>query len=184
GEDSHPIRRGVWVRSRLLDDPPAPPPPDVPDLNPQTEDSSGLTMRQQLEVHRNREACNDCHRGIDPWGIPFENFDAVGKYRTEAVHRTGNKRKQSRIPVSSQSVLPNGKPINDITALKAHLIEGEQRRFARALVSRMLEYSLGRTLVFEDRASIEALTDQFTACDYRLSDLIVAIVQSKLFQSK
>ncbi len=184
GEDSHPIRRGVWLRSRLLDDPPAPPPPDVPELDAQSADAAGLSVRQQLEQHRNREACNDCHRGIDPWGIPFENFDAVGNFRNDALRVTPQKRKKIRVNVSSNSVLPNGKSIENINDLKAHLVSSEKRRFSRALVSRLLEYSTGREIIFADRESVEKLTDQFEANEYRLSDLIVAIVQSTLFQTK
>lgn len=184
GEDSHPIRRGVWLRSRLLDDPPAPPPPDVPELDSQSKDAAELSVRQQLEQHRSREACNDCHRGIDPWGLPFENFDAIGKFRTDALRITPQKRKKVRVNVSSNSVLPNGKSIENISELKQHLLNSEKRRFARAIVSRLLEYSTGRAIVFSDRDSVEKLTDQFEAAEYRLSDLIVAIVQSDLFQTK
>ncbi len=184
GEDSHPIRRGVWLRSRLLDDPPAPPPPDVPELDSESTDSAELSVLQQLQQHRTREACNDCHRGIDPWGIPFENFDATGTYRTEILRVTPQKRKKFRINVSASSVLPSGKSIKNINELKAYLLKSERRRFARALVSRLLEYSTGREIVFADRNGIEKLTDQFEAAEYRLSDLIVAIVQSDLFQTK
>jgi hypothetical protein len=168
----------------LLDDPPAPPPPDAPELNAQSADAAGLSVRQQLEQHRNREACNDCHRGIDPWGIPFENFDAVGNFRNDALRVTPQKRKKIRVNVSSNSVLPNGKSIENINDLKAHLVSSEKRRFSRALVSRLLEYSTGREIIFADRESVEKLTDQFEANEYRLSDLIVAIVQSTLFQTK
>lgn len=184
GEDSHPIRRGVWLRSRLLDDPPAPPPPDVPELDSQSAKIAGQSVRQQLEHHSRREACNDCHRGIDPWGIPFEHFDAIGKYRTEAVRLQTGKRKPLQVDVSSQTVLPSGKSIDNMHDLKTHLLKSERRRFASALVSRLLEYGTGRNLVFQDQASIEQLTDQFEASEYRLSDLIVAIVQSKPFQNK
>jgi hypothetical protein len=86
--------------------------------------------------------------------------------------------------VSSNSVLPNGKSIENISELKQHLLNSEKRRFARAIVSRLLEYSTGRAIVFSDRDSVEKLTDQFEAAEYRLSDLIVAIVQSDLFQTK
>jgi hypothetical protein len=183
GEDSHPIRRGVWLRSRLLGDPPAPPPPDVPDLDTQSDEAVLLSVREQLERHRNREACNDCHRGIDPWGIPFENFDAIGKFRNDAVRLGSKKGKKVSVAVSSHSVLPNGVKIQDISDLKAYLLERERRRFATTLVSRLVEYGTGRAIGFEDRKQIEMLTDTFEAEDYRLSDLIVAIVQSSLFQN-
>ena len=142
-------------------------------------------MRQQLEQHRTREACNDCHRGIDPWGIPFENFDATGVWRAEALRVVQDKRKNKlRVPVFSSSVLPNGVVIEDIRGLKTHLLQNERRRFAKALVSRLLEYSTGQTVGFSDRDMIEKLTNQFEDAKYRLSDLIVAIVQCEKFQNK
>ena len=184
GEDSHPIRRAVWLRSRLLDDPPASPPPDVPDLDSEDPQLATLSVRQQLEHHRKRAACNDCHRGIDPWGIPFENFDAIGQWRIEASRATQKKNKLIKIPVTTASVLLNGQNIQDIQELKDYLIERETRRFARALVSRLFEYGTGRSVIFSDHETLEKLTDHFESADYRLSDLIVAIVQSKDFQSK
>ena len=81
GEDSHPIKRAVWILDRLLDDPPAPPPPDVPALESEKADLASLTMKRQLELHRQKASCNSCHRGIDGWGIPFENYDAIGRWR-------------------------------------------------------------------------------------------------------
>ena len=184
GEDSHPIRRGVWLRSRLLDDPPAPPPPDVPELESESADAATRTVREQLEHHRSREACNDCHRGIDPWGIPFENFDAIGNFRTEAIRVIPPRRKKIGVSVSTNSVLPTGKSINDINDLKSYLLTSEKRRFSRALVSRLLEYSTGREISFADRNDIEKLTDQFESDEYRLRDLIAAIVQSEIFQTE
>ncbi|MDA7893712.1 DUF1585 domain-containing protein, partial [bacterium] len=65
-----------------------------------------------------------------------------------------------------------------------HLLQNERRRFAKALVSRLLEYSTGQTVDFSDRDMIEKLTNQFEDAKYRLSDLIVAIVQCEKFQNK
>ena len=69
GAESHPIRRAVWVRERLLHDPPKPPPPDVPGIEESVADFEKLSLREQLEFHRQKESCNDCHRTLDPWGI-------------------------------------------------------------------------------------------------------------------
>jgi len=184
GEDSHPIRRGVWLRSRLLDDPPAPPPPDVPDLDSEEPELASLSVRQQLELHRTKEACNDCHRGIDPWGIPFEQFDAVGQWRDTAVRIASGRKKKMNVPVEAVTILPNGQEIDGIKQLKHYLVEKESRRFTRAFTSRLLEYSIGRTVTISDHDAVESLTDQFSRDNFRLSDLIVEIVKSDSFQSK
>ena len=81
GEQSHPIRRAVWLLDRFLGDPPAPPPPDVPELEDTNPKHKNLSIREQMEVHREKAACANCHRDIDPWGIAFEQYDAVGLWR-------------------------------------------------------------------------------------------------------
>ncbi|MCA8966734.1 MAG: DUF1592 domain-containing protein, partial [Planctomycetes bacterium] len=82
GKDSHPLKRGIWMLERLLDDPPPPPPAAVPVIDLADPEIAKLTLKQRLENHRNAPACLSCHVKIDPWGIAFENYDAVGGWRT------------------------------------------------------------------------------------------------------
>ena len=182
GEDSHPIRRAVWVLDRLLDAPPAPPPPDVPELDSEQPDFARLPLKKQLELHRTKEACNDCHRGIDPWGIAFESFDAVGLRRESVLRRVGKKSVMG--PLDDNAILPNGTEISGVEGLKKYLLEKERDRFARALVSKLLAYAMGRSLVLEDRPTVESLVRTFKQNNFCLSDLVVAIAQSEAFQNK
>lgn len=199
GDDSHPIYRGVFIRDRLLGDTPASPPPDVPDLKDDA-DLTRLSLKRQLEVHRQKEACNSCHKNIDPWGIPLENFDAVGRWRSEIQRAVGSgtpptfkngqlvkrgKRPQlTTVPVESNSVLPGGDELRGIDGLKTRLVEHERERFVRALVSRMLSYSLGRSLELVDNQTVDSLTAIFENSGYQLDELIVAITQSEPFLTK
>lgn len=182
GEDSHPIKRGVWLLDRLLGDPPPPPPPDVPELNQDEPDLAALSLKKQLEVHRTKPACASCHRGIDPWGIPFENYDAVGNWRTR-VQRVVKGRRTST-EVEATATLPGGREVAGLGELKDYLLENERDRFARSLTEKMLAYSLGRSIELGDKESVDRLSEQFKQSDYRLSGLILAIVQSKTFQTK
>lgn len=184
GEDSHPIRRAVWILDRLLDDPPPPPPPDVPELNSEAPDFASLPLKKQLELHRKKEACNSCHRGIDPWGVPLENFDAVGRWRTEVSKPTRKKRQFTTTPVDANSQLPGDHQIDGIESLKHHLLEHEQDRFSRAVTKKLMSYALGRSVEFTDRDTIEQLSRRFENSGYRLANLITGIVQSEEFQSK
>jgi hypothetical protein len=184
GEDSHPIKRAVWLLDRLLDDPPAPPPPDVPELDKKNADLAGLSVRKQLEMHRKKDACNSCHRGIDPWGIPLENYDATGRWR-ETIRGAIRKKKNKKLPpVEAESVLPGGHKISGPQSLKKHLLSNEKDRLARACVKKLLSYSLGRSIELGDRQAVEMLTKKFTQRKYRLSDLLVEIVKSEPFQTK
>ena len=191
GAESHPVRRAVWLLERILDDAPPPPPPDVPELETAGDaDADIVSVKKQLELHRKREACNSCHRGIDPWGVPFEQFNAIGNYRkylrgSVAQERAKRERKdRTKIPVESIATLPDGHQVNGIEELKAYLVQHKSEEFARSLVKHLLSYALGRSLEFTDRENIDVLTRDFVENDFKLSHLIVAIVRSDAFQSK
>ena len=184
GEDSHPILRAVWLRDRLLDDPPADPPPNVPELNAEDPEFAKLSVREQLEQHREDAACNDCHRGIDPWGIAMEQFDAVGLWRDEIRRKAPRNKGFVSLPVEAATELPGGHALEGAEGLKQYLLEARTEQFARSLVKRLTSYALGRTMEFADEAEVERLTAEFTAEDYRLRPLIHAIVQSEVFQTK
>jgi len=182
GEDSHAILRGVWIRKRLLDDPPAPPPPNVPNLDQQNRDVASLPLKEQLKEHRENEACARCHRGIDPWGIALEEFDAIGLVR-EKIRRKAGKQMLS-FDVDAKATLPDGHDVDGFDDLKNHLLTGKRQQFSRTLVRRMLAYSLGRSLELSDHETVDKLTEQFVASDYRLHRLIQLVVASDAFGSK
>ena len=186
GADSHPVKRAVWLRDRLLDDPPAPPPPNVPALDEEDPDFAKLSVRRQLELHRKDPACADCHRGIDPWGVALEEFGADGLWRDEILRKekVGRRLKDVNIPVKSEATLPGGHKVSGIEDLKRHLIEEKSGEFARALTSRLLAYALGRSLELGDAEAVDALTDEFASNDYNLRKLIESIVTSEPFVTK
>jgi hypothetical protein len=80
GTRTSPVLRGKWVLERILGQPPDPPPPDIPAIEPDIRGST--TIRQQLDRHRNTPACAACHRHIDPPGFALESFDVIGGFRT------------------------------------------------------------------------------------------------------
>ena len=182
GEDSHAILRGVWIRKRLLGDPPAPPPPNVPNLDQQDRDIASLPLKEQLKEHRENEACARCHCGIDPWGIALEEFDAVGLLRDRIQRKSG--KKMLEFDVDAKATLPGGHEVDGLDDLKNHLLTEKREQFARTLVSRMLSYALGRSLELSDHETIDRLTEQFIESDYKLKNLIQLIVMSDAFGSK
>ena len=80
GEDSHPISRGVWLADKILGNPPPPPPADV-ELDKEIEGFNKMSLKEQLAAHVEKQSCARCHMKIDPFGIAFEHFDAVGVFR-------------------------------------------------------------------------------------------------------
>jgi len=176
GADSHPIKRAVWIRERLLNDPPNPPPPDVPGVEKSVPNFEKLSIREQLAIHRKKEACADCHRGIDPWGIALEEYDAIGLFREKTARRKER--------VSAETVLPGSHEISGLIDLQKHLLNGRRDQFAKALVSKLLTYALGRSLSLEDELLIEKLSRDFATNDYRLPSLMKNIVTSRPFLSR
>ena len=150
GKDSHPLKRGIWLLENLLNDPPAPPPPAVPEIDLADPEILKLTLKERMEDHRNNPACISCHSKIDPWGIAFENFDAVGLWRD----------KIGKDPVDAASVLFNKDELHGMKGLKDYLLANRQDQFARAMVHKMAAYALGRPLTFGDRSQV----DRITAC--------------------
>ena len=174
GKDSHPLKRGVWMLKRILDDPPPPPPPDVPEVDLTNPEILNMTVKERIADHRNKPACISCHAKIDPWGIAFENYDALGAYRTQIKNQ----------PVDATSELFNRQTLAGVDGLKRYLLTDRQDQFARAMVQKLTAYALGRPLSFADRADIDSLTAQLRRGDDGLGDLISLIVSSNIFNSK
>ena len=174
GQDSHPLKRGVWMLERLLNDPPPPPPPAVPEIDLADPEVARMTLKQRLEDHRNDPACMSCHARIDPWGIAFENFDAVGRWRTEIRGE----------PVDSRSTLFSQQTLDGIDGLKAFLLRNRQDQFVRALGHKLTAYALGRPLTFADRAAVDEITATARSRGDGLATMIEVIATSDLFRSR
>lgn len=174
GEDSHPLKRGIWLLESLLNDPPPPPPPAVPEIDVADPKIAEMTLKERLEDHRNQAACNSCHSKIDPWGIAFENFDALGRWREEVKNR----------PVDASSRLFNGREIDGIRGLKRYLLEDRQDQFVSALVHKMMTFALGRPLAFADRSSLEDIIGSIRQNGDGLATVVREIVTSPMFLAR
>lgn len=174
GKDSHPLKRGVWMLKRILHDPPPPPPPNVPEVDLTDPEILKLTLKERIADHRNKAACISCHSRIDPWGIAFENYDALGVYRTQIQNK----------PVDATSELFNRQVLAGMDGLKRYLLMDRQDQFASAMVHKLTAYALGRPLTFGDQAEIDTVTAQLRRRNDGLGDLINLIISSNLFNSK
>jgi hypothetical protein len=168
-----PVKRGKWVLEQLLGTPPPPPPPDVPELA--ENDKAVLTgsLRQRMEQHRKNPTCANCHAKMDPLGFAFENYDAVGRYRTL----------DGKFPIDPAGVLPDGKSFKGPAELKAILKE-KKDLFARCLAEKMLTYALGRGVEYYDRPAIDGITAALAKNEYRFSALVREIAKSYPFRMR
>ena len=166
-----PVKRGIWVLQTLFNDPPSPPPADVPPL-----EQGGVltgTVRQVLEAHRANAQCAGCHSKIDPYGLALENFNAIGAWRT----------KEGEAEIDPSGALPNGKSYRDLTEFRARLNE-KKDDFRKALVENLLIYALGRGLEDSDGSTVEQICSSAAAGQDRFSSVILAIVNSDPFQKR
>ena len=181
GEQSHPIYRAKWFLDRLMGEPPGEPPADVPELDQAPAVKKKLTLKQQLEEHRNRPTCIRCHRTLDPWGIPFEGFNAIGQYMPAD---TALMKKRKGLAIEDQVVLPDGAEIQGSEELKRYLIDQKKDDFAEGFSRHLLTYALGRSLEWTDQPLINTLSEKFKAKGYRMQPLIIDIVLCDAFRRK
>ncbi|WP_161604554.1 DUF1592 domain-containing protein [Roseiconus nitratireducens] len=168
-----PVLRGKWILETLLGTPPPPPPPNVPELDEGGETAQPTSLRERLEQHRADPTCASCHNAMDPLGFGLENFDVLGRWRTEA----------DGVPIDASGVLPGGATFAGPGELKSLLLQRKDQ-FIRHLTSKMLGYALARGLTNEDRCVAEAIAEKLAQDDYRAQTLVVEIVKSVPFRFK
>ena len=174
GTDAHPIKRAVWVKEKILGDPPPPPPPNVPELDPDTPGFDKLTLKQKLELHRDKDSCRSCHQKIDPYGVVFEGFDATGRFKPI---RKGK-------PIDVSSTLPDGTAINGVAEIKNYILKRQRNEFATAFVEHLFAYALGRDVTYADEAEIAGIVDRAQKRGNGLRTVVEEIVLSPSFSGK
>ncbi len=168
-----PVLRGKWVLEELLGSRVPPPPPNVPSLPADDEKREGLSFREQVELHRKNPECASCHARMDPLGFGLENFDAIGRYRTELAGQL----------IDSSGVLPSGEKFNSPAELKKVLLN-KKDEVVRHLSRKMLGYALGRSLNRFDQCVVDDAMKLMKADDYKAEHLIETIVLSYPFQHR
>ncbi|MDO7173349.1 DUF1592 domain-containing protein [Mariniflexile sp. AS56] len=174
GIQAHPIKRAVWLKEKILGDTPPPPPPNVPQLDPDTPGFENLTLKEQLFLHRNNPSCLDCHLKIDPYGVVFENYDAVGRYQLTAKGK----------PIDSKSKLPDGTEVEGVQGIKEYILRLKKQDFTRALVENIFAYALGRDVGFADNKEIDRIVEAVVDNDFRFQTVIEQVVLSPSFYEK
>jgi hypothetical protein len=184
GSETHPIKRGVWVLERMLDDPPAPPPPNVPDLpEPEGKDLANLSLKERLVEHAQVESCRDCHAKIDPWGVPFENYNALGQWREGSSDPLVHKAHQA-VNIDPSTQLKNGKKIQNLDDLKKYILTEKKSQFRTAVVRKVMAYGLGRYLEFSDRSAVDSICKTVGKENDSFQTIIEQIVLSEPFLTK
>lgn len=191
GTTTSPVKRGVWVMDRLLDEPAPPPPPGISAVDPDTRGAT--TVREQLDKHRADVSCAACHAKIDPAGFALESFDPVGGFRER--YRSNGKGDEPpekgktawRVSyklgpaVDDSGALPDGRAFNGFAELNALLADDEEA-LARAFVAHLSRYATGAEVGYADRAEIGRIVEKAKEKGYGLRSLIQGLAASRLFR--
>ncbi len=167
---THPIARGAWVIEVIFNDPPAPPPNDVPPLNEEQTDKN-LTIREKFAVHRQNPDCASCHARLDPLGFALENFDITGRWRDK--YSNGR-------PVDAAGKLMTKYAFEDVVRFK-QVLRQERQRFANAFAAHLLRYALSRDLGPGDAVAVDEIVHAAGENEFPLRSVIRELVLHDCF---
>ena len=174
-EETKPITRGAWVATVIFNEPPDPPPADVPPLPDQpAAEEDDLTLRERLALHRERADCRGCHEQIDPLGFALENYDTVGRWR---------ERYENGREIDVAGTLFREHAFDDVIEFKDAIL-AEKDRFARGFAGHLLSFALARELEPADTVAVDQIAAAVAADDYRIQTVIKQVVLSKPFRNK
>jgi hypothetical protein len=178
GTRHRPVDRGVWLSEVILNKTPPPPPPNVDPIEPIPPGGEKVTIREKLAVHATDANCASCHSRIDPLGFAWENYDAIGQWRTRERIPAG---KGEDPPVDSSGVLPNGRRFANATEFKQLLLK-DRDTLRLAFIEHLCTYALRRTLSYDDQADIDQIVKQTQSSG--LKDIVRAVAMSDLMRKR
>ncbi|MCC9599222.1 DUF1592 domain-containing protein [Stieleria sp. JC731] len=167
-----PVLRGKWILENILGIKAPDPPAGVPELEESGSAAANASLREQLELHRQSAGCASCHRVMDQLGFGLDDFDAIGRYRTEDGGHS----------IDASGAMPDGRSFNGGAELSKMLGDTEIEALARTITERMLTFAIGRELTPDDRCTIDEVVQTTRENGFRLADIVSAIVDSRQFR--
>ena len=169
--DNHAIRRGRWIRERLLGGGI----PDVPiTVDAMLPDEPASTLRQRMRVTR-EDYCWTCHKKMDPLGLPFETFGHTGLFRTaekgKPIDTTGE-------IIDSGDPALDGKVDNAIEMIKK--IAGSQRT-EQVFVRHAFRFWMGRNETLNDAPILQDAHRAYKDNGGSMNALLVSLLTSDAF---
>ncbi len=196
GTTTSPVVRGAFVMARLLGQPPEPPPPNVPAVEPDVQGAT--TIRELLDKHRADATCASCHAKIDPAGFALESFDVIGGQRDHyrairnpeeppaprgSIDPLINISFKLGLPVDATGMMPDERKFSGIADLQA-LLATDRTRLLKNLAEQLATYATGRGIAFSDRKAISVILARTQQQGGGIRTLLQEIVQSELFQTR
>ena len=181
GTTTSPILRGVWLLERILGEHVAPPPDQVPAVEPDIR--GAISIRDQLDKHRNIESCMACHQKIDPPGFALENYDVIGGWRDRYRAVNDGKKWTDGPHVDASYHMPDGRSFQDVKGFKQLALE-KPDKIAHNVVKQVITFATGAEAQFADRREIDEIVARLGEDDYGFRSLVHEVTQSNIFQSK
>ncbi len=169
-----PVKRGLYVLDNILGTPPPPAPPNIPALETAGKMVENPTMREMMQIHRDKPDCRGCHARMDPIGLGLENFNALGQFRT----------KENGKPIDTAGQLVTGESFTTVAELKNLLATSRKKDLYRCISEKLLTYAIGRGVEHHDSTTIHLLTERLETNGGQLRELIQGIVESVPFQKR
>jgi hypothetical protein len=171
-----PVKRGLFIQNCVLGSPPPPPPPNIPALEAAEKAIADHepTLRESLEMHRDKPLCSSCHSRLDPIGLAFENFNAMGMWREKERNQV----------IDGSGKLITGETFSNVVELKRILATKHRLDFYRCLTEKLLTYATGRGMEYYDTETIDQIVARLDQNDGRFSALLNGVIESAPFQKE
>ena len=180
GTRHRPVHRGVWLSEAILGKTPPPPPANVPAIEPNPPQNPKATLREKIEAHRNDANCAACHAKIDPLGLAWDNYDAIGQWRSREMVPAG----VGEDPlINPAGLMPDGRAFKDATEFKQLLLE-DRDKVARAFIEHLCTYGLRRVLSIDDQDDLKMIEEEAKKNQYRVKDIVRAVALSELMRKR
>ena len=180
GTRHRPVHRGVWINETIFNKTPPPPPANVDPIEPVPPTGNKITIRQRIEAHARNANCAACHRTIDPLGLAFDQYNAIGQWRTHEHVPTGV---GPNPLVNASGIMPDGRKFANSVEFKQLLLK-DRDQIARAFIEHLCTYALRRVLTVDDRDDLDLIAAEAKKNQYRVKDLVRIVAQSNLIRKR
>ena len=170
-----PVNRGNYVLENILGTIPPPPPEglEIPALDKAGKgEKDSLTLRQQLEIHRDSKLCASCHARMDPIGFALENFDGYGRWRE----------RENGHSIDTKGKLHTGESFEGMYGLRDLIAKEKSEAFTKCLAEKLLTYAIGRGVEYYDKPAVGLIVSRTRDGDFRFHQMIKAVIYSVPFQ--
>ncbi|MGE0756180.1 MAG: DUF1592 domain-containing protein, partial [Pirellulaceae bacterium] len=181
--ETSPTSRGLFVRNHFLGHEVPPPPPGANTVLPENTEARPLTNRERLALHLNSDACASCHRLIDPIGLGFEQYNAIGVFQPRMSLQFGGRERTTthELPLDTTAFIQGMAESEFSTPRELGRILAGSETCQRCIVKQWFRYAFGREETPDDHPVLDGMLQQFRDSGFRFRELMMALVSSDLF---